>query len=203
VDDLTQVASLGLLKAIDRFDPERGLAFSTFAVPTILGEIKRDFRDRGWMVRVPRPVQELKLRLDTITQTLTGELGRSPTAAELANRARVTVEEVLEALAAATAHYPDSLDCPVSVDGDDAIDFLAAGDDPGFARVEDAAVVEGLLGTLPERDRLVLRLRFEDDLTQAEIGRLLGLSQMHVSRIIRHSITTLQEHSAAPVRQGP
>jgi RNA polymerase sigma-B factor len=198
VDDLTQVASLGLLKAIDRFDPDRGRAFSSFAVPTILGEIKREFRDRGWMVRVPRPVQELKLRLDTITQALTGELGRSPTVAELADRADTTVEEVLEALAAATAHHPDSLDRPLAEDGDDAIDLLAAGDDPGFARVEDAAVVDGLLRALPERDRLILRLRFAEDLTQAEIGRLAGVSQMHVSRIIRDSITALQQHAATP-----
>jgi RNA polymerase sigma-B factor len=200
VDDLTQVASLGLLKAIDRFDPGRGLAFSSFAVPTILGELKRYFRDRGWMVRVPRPVQELKLRLDAVTQTLTGELGRSPTVAELADRAGATVEEVLEALAAATAHHPDSLDRPLTQDGDDALDFHAAAEDPGFARVEAAAVIDELLATLPERDRLVLRLRFHDDLTQADIGRMLDLSQMHVSRIIRQSISALQQHAAAPVR---
>jgi RNA polymerase sigma-B factor len=195
VDDLVQVASLGLLKAIDRFDPDRGLAFSSFAVPTIVGELKRYFRDRGWMVRVPRAVQELKLRLDTMTQALTGELGRSPTPAELAGRSGASVEDVLEALAAATAHHPDSLDRPISEDGGDAVDFLAASEDPGFARVEDAAIVDGLLATLPERDRLILRLRFEEDLTQAEIARMVDISQMHVSRIIRQSIATLQQRA--------
>jgi RNA polymerase sigma-B factor len=193
VDDLTQVASLGLLKAVERFDPGRGLAFSSFAVPTILGELKRDFRDRGWMVRVPRGVQELKLRLDTVAERLTGELGRAPTAAELAQRADASVEEVLEALAAATAHYPDSLDRPLTEEGDDAIGVLTASEDPGFARVEDVAMLDGLLATLPKRDRLVLRLRFQDDLTQVEIGRLLGISQMQVSRIIRQSITALRD----------
>ena len=192
VDDLTQVASLGLLKAIERFDPDRGLAFSSFAVPTILGELKRYFRDRGWMVRVPRAVQELKLRLDTIIQTSTGELGRSPTAAELAERTGASIEEVLEALAAATAHFPDSLDRPMLEDGDDAVTHLAVSEERGYARVEDATVIDALLATLPERDRTILRLRFEDDLTQAEIGRLLDISQMHVSRIIRQSIATLR-----------
>ena len=200
-DDLQQVASLGLLKAIDRFDPERGLAFTSFAVPTILGELKRYFRDHGWTVRVPRDLQELKLRVDTISQTLTGELGRSPTAAELAERANATTEQILEALAAATAHHPDSLDQPLTDDGDDAIDFLAA-DEPGFERVEDAAFVDGLLNTLSDRERVILRLRFEDDLTQAEIGARLGISQMHVSRLIRQAITTLQT-THKPDRRSP
>jgi RNA polymerase sigma-B factor len=191
-DDLDQVAALGLIGAINRFDPSRGLAFSSFAVPTIVGELKRHFRDRGWMVRVPRGVQELSARLETISQALTGELGRSPTATELASRTGASVEEILEALAAATAHHPDSLDRPVTEDGDSALDMLAAGVDPGYARVDDAMVVDELLQALPERDRLVLRLRFQDDLTQSEIGRLLNISQMHISRIIRTSIHALQ-----------
>ena len=190
-DDLQQVASLGLLKAIERFDPERGLAFTSFAFPTILGELKRYFRDHGWTVRVPRGLQELKLRVDTISQAMTGELGRSPTAAELAVRANTTTEQIVEALAATTAHHPDSLDQPLSDDGDDAIDFLAA-KETGFDRVDDVAFVDGLLNTLPERERIVLRLRFENDLTQAEIGDRLGISQMHVSRLIRRAIATLQ-----------
>jgi RNA polymerase sigma-B factor len=190
-DDLQQIASLGLLKAIDRFDPERGSAFTSFAVPTILGELKRYFRDHGWAVRVPRNLQELKVRIDAITQTLTGELGRSPTPAELAERAHTTTEQILEALAVASAHYPDSLDQPLSDDGDDAIDFLAA-NEPGFEHVDDAAFVDGLLDTLSERERIILRLRFEEDLTQAEIGARLGISQMHVSRLIREAITTLR-----------
>ena len=199
-DDLQQVASLGLLKAIDRFDPERGLAFTSFAVPTILGELKRYFRDHGWTVRVPRDLQELKLRVDAISQTLTGELGRSPTPAELAERANATTEQILDALAAATAHHPDSLDQPLSHEGDDAIDFLAARE-PGFERVDDAAFVDGLLNTLSDRERVILRLRFEKDLTQAEIGARLGISQMHVSRLIRQAITTLQTTTAADQRR--
>jgi RNA polymerase sigma-B factor len=190
-DDLQQVAALGLLKAIERFDPERGLAFTSFAFPTILGELKRYFRDHGWAVRVPRDLQELSLRVDTISQTLTSELGRSPTPTELAERANATIEQILEALAATTAHHPDSLDQPINDDGDDAIALLAA-QEPGFDRVEDAAFVDGLLNTLTDRERIILRLRFQNDLTQAEIGDRLGISQMHVSRLIRQAITTLQ-----------
>ena len=171
--------------------PSAALAFTSFAVPTILGELKRYFRDHGWTVRVPRDLQELKLRVDALSQTLTGELGRSPTAAELAERANATTEQILEALAAATAHRPDSLDQPLADDGDDAIDLLAA-TEPGFERVDDAALVDGLLNTLSDRERVILRLRFEEDLTQAEIGARLGISQMHVSRVIRQAIATLQ-----------
>jgi RNA polymerase sigma-B factor len=192
IDDLYQVASFALVKAVDRFDPNRGLAFTSFAVPTILGELKRYFRDHGWAVRVPRDVQELKLRLDRTVEAMTTELGRSPTPAELGERLDVAVEQVIEALGAATAHYPDSLDRPVTEDGEEAINLLVAGNDPGYAQVENAELVDGLLSTLPERERLILKLRFEDELTQAEIGRRLGVSQMHVSRLIRQSIATLQ-----------
>jgi RNA polymerase sigma-B factor len=192
LDDLEQVASLALLKAIDRFDPDRGMEFSTFAYPTILGELKRYFRDLGWTVRVPRELQELTLRVDVLREELTGELGRSPTAAELAKRAGTSAEQVVEAIAAASAHHPDSLDRPLSEDGDLAIDFVAAHDDPGFARAEDTVVVDGLLATLPDREREILVLRFEQDLTQAEIGNRLGLSQMHVSRLIRQSLASLE-----------
>ena len=194
-DDLVQVASFALMKAIDRYDPGRGLAFSTYAVPTILGELKRYFRDHGWTVRVPRELQELTLRVEMQREALTGELGRSPTVAELAERAGTTVEEVLDTISAGSAHHPDSLDRPLSEDGDLAIDTLAAQTDPGFAHAEDAVVVEGLLTALSEREREIIKLRFEQDLTQAEIGQRLGLSQMHVSRLIRQSLTTLQ-HAA-------
>jgi RNA polymerase sigma-B factor len=195
LDDLEQVASLALLKAIDRYDPTRGLEFSTFAYPTILGELKRYFRDLGWTVRVPRQLQELTLRLDALRTTLTGELGRSPTVGELAERAGTTVEQIVEAISARSAHRPDSLDRPLSEDGDLAIDVVAAHDDPGFARAENAVVVDALLATLSDREREVLRLRFDEDLTQGEIGRRLGVSQMHVSRIIRQSIASLQHAS--------
>jgi RNA polymerase sigma-B factor len=193
IDDLEQVASLALLKAIDRYDPSRGLEFSTFAYPTILGELKRYFRDLGWTVRVPRDLQELTLRLDKLREALTGELGRSPTVTELAERADTTLEQVVEALSAGSARHPDSLDRPLSEDGDLAIDVVAPHDDPGFARAENAVVVEGLLATLSEREREILTLRLEHDLTQAEIGKRLGISQMHVSRLIGQSIATLQD----------
>ena len=197
LDDLNQVAAVALLKAIDRFDPDRGLAFSTFAVPTILGELKRYFRDLGWTVRVPRDVQELKLRLDQMTEALTGELGRSPTPAELADRTDASVEQVLEALAARTAHHPDSLDRPMSRGRRRrASTSSARARIRAIDRVEDAAYVDGLLSTLSERERHILRLRFEKELTQAEIGEQLGLSQMHISRLIRQSIATLQRENA-------
>jgi RNA polymerase sigma-B factor len=199
IDDLNQVAAFALVKAIDRFDPARGLAFSSFAVPTIVGELKRYFRDHGWVVRVPRDVQELKLRLDRTVEAMTSELGRSPTPGELSERLGVPTEQVIEALGAATAHYPDSLDRPLTDDGEEAINLLVAGNDPGYADVENAELVSGLLASLPERERLILKLRFEDELTQAEIGRRLDVSQMHVSRLIRQSIATLQRIAADSV----
>src|SRR4051812_8557806 len=192
IDDLEQVASLGLLKAIERFDPGRGLAFSTFAVPTIRGELRRYFRDHGWAVRVPRDVQERKQRLDAMMEGLTAELGRSPTVAELATAAGATSEQVLEALGTVTAHFPDSLDRP-GPEQDDPIELIPGQDDPGYDGAENRAIVDDLLDQLPERERVILRLRFEKELTQAEIGSLLGLSQMQISRLIRRSIATLQE----------
>jgi RNA polymerase sigma-B factor len=192
LDDLEQVASLGLLKALDRFDPSRGIEFSTFAYPTILGEIRRYFRDVSWTVRVPRELQELTLRLDRLRDALSGELGRSPTVAELAAHADSTIEQVTEALSAGSAHHPDSLDRPLTAHGDLTIDIVTGQDDPGLARAEDAAVVEELLARLSGREREILILRFEKDLTQAEIGKRVGISQMQVSRVIRQSIASLQ-----------
>jgi RNA polymerase sigma-B factor len=193
LDDLTQVASLGLLKAIDRFDPERATAFSSFAVPTILGELKRYFRDKGWSVRVPRDLQELAVRLEPTTEALARDLGRTPTTAELAAHLQVSVEQLLEAREAAGAYRAVSLDRPR--DEDEESDGLGAGfgiEDAGFAEAEDAATVAHLMRVLSEREREVLRLRFAEDLTQAEIGARIGVSQMHVSRIIRQAITQLQ-----------
>jgi RNA polymerase sigma-B factor len=192
LDDLNQVAAFALVKAVDRFDPDRGIAFSSFAVPTIVGELKRHFRDHGWVVRVPRDVQELKLKLDRLVEALTVELGRAPTPGELAARTDTSIEQVMEALGAASAHYPDSLDRPVGEDGEDAIGQLLGDEERGYDDVENAELVDGLLATLPEREREILRLRFEEELTQAEIGRRLGVSQMHVSRLIRQSIAQLQ-----------
>jgi RNA polymerase sigma-B factor len=191
-EDLEQVAAFALLKAIDRFDIDRGMAFTSFAVPTIIGELKRYFRDYSWSVHVPRSIKDLKVRLDASTRELSAQLGRSPTPLELANCTGATVEQVMEALAAHTAHRADSLDRPLSEDGDSGIDLLGSEVDPGYAHAENATLVQSLLNTLPERERLILRLRFHEDLTQAEIGERLGISQMHVSRLIRKSITRLQ-----------
>ena len=196
LDDLNQVASLGLLKAIDRFDPERQTAFSSFAVPTILGELKRHFRDKGWSVRVPRDLQELAVRLEPVGDALARELGRAATPAEIAARTGATVEQVLEAREAAGAYRAVSLDRPRD-DEDDSEgvgDFMGI-DDPGFGHAEDAATVERLMTVLTDREREVLRLRFSEDLTQSEIGMRVGVSQMHVSRLIRQAVARLRDEA--------
>jgi RNA polymerase sigma-B factor len=197
LEDLIQVASLGLVKAVDRFDPKRAVAFSSFAVPTILGELKRHFRDKGWSVRVPRDLQELALRLDRVAEELARELGRAPTPAELAARLQVSEEDVLEAREAAHAYRAVSLDRPRTEEDEGAPSVADAmgGEDPGFSRAEDAATVDQLLRVLAPREREVLRLRFVEDLTQQEIGERIGVSQMHVSRLIRQAIARLGEEA--------
>jgi RNA polymerase sigma-B factor len=199
LDDLTQVASLGLLKAIDRFDPERTTAFSSFAVPTILGELKRHFRDKGWSVRVPRDLQELAVKLEPVSEALLRELGRVPTIAEMAQRMGTTTEMVMEAREAASAYRAVSLDRPRDgdEDGADPLGVVVGVEDPGFSVAEDAATVARLMQVLSEREREVLRLRFAEDLTQAEIGDRVGVSQMHVSRIIRQAVARLREAAEA------
>ena len=195
LEDLEQVAALGLLKAIKGFDPDRGSAFASFAVPTIVGELRRHFRDKGWGVRVPRDLQELALRLDRTSEELSRELGRAPTPAEVAERLGVSEEEVLEAREAAHAYRAVSLDRPRTEDdeGGPAVADSMGGEDPGFRRAEDAATVDQLLRVLAPREREVLRLRFVEDLTQQEIGDRIGVSQMHVSRLIRQAIARLGE----------
>jgi RNA polymerase sigma-B factor len=196
LDDLVQVASIGLLKAIDRFEPERNTAFSTYAVPTIVGELQHHLRDRGWWVRVPRDLQELAGRVMRVAEDLTSRLGRAPTAAEIAAECRATTEEVMEARQAAQAQFAVSFDIPADDgEGEYVRDSLGA-EDPGFRRTEAAATVEGLMQVLSERDREVLRLRFEEDLTQSEIGARVGISQMHVSRILRDAIERLRDAAA-------
>jgi RNA polymerase sigma-B factor len=194
LDDLVQVASLGLLKAIDRFDPSRETAFSSFAVPTILGELKRHFRDKGWAVRVPRDLQELAVRVDRVTEELARDLSRAPSVAEIAESIGTTAEQVLEAREASAAYRAVSLDR--SRDDDDEGDGGLADSigrmDPGFDVAEDSATVERLMRVLSEREREVLRLRFVEDLTQSEIGARVGVSQMHVSRLIRQAIAELR-----------
>jgi RNA polymerase sigma-B factor len=195
LDDLVQVASLGLLKAIDRFDPSRETAFSSFAVPTILGELKRHFRDKGWSVRVPRDLQELAVRVDRVTDELGRELGRAPTLAEVAERTGNTPEQVLEAREAAGAYRAVSLDRPRDdeEDGEGGMADAVGAEDPGFGVAEDAATVERLMRVLSAREREVLRLRFAEDLTQSEIGARVGVSQMHVSRLIRQAVAQLRQ----------
>jgi RNA polymerase sigma-B factor len=194
-EDVEQVAALGLLKAIERFDPGRGLAFTSFAVPTILGEVKRYFRDLGWTVRVPRSVQELVPRVERATEALTGTLGRTPTAEEVAQHCEVSVEDVLEARGSASAHRADSLDRPVAEEGEASRGDLMGDVDPGFHQVEQAVDVSRLLATLPEREQRIVRLRFEADLTQREIAEHVGLSQMHVSRLLRDALGLLAERA--------
>jgi RNA polymerase sigma-B factor len=195
LDDLVQVASLGLLKAIDRFDPARETAFSSFAVPTILGELKRHFRDKGWAVRVPRDLQELAVRVDRVGEEIGRQLGRAPTPAEIAESIGASTEQVLEAREAAAAYRAVSLDRPrdEEEEGDGGIADSVGVEDPGFRLAEDAATVERLMRVLSDREREVLRLRFEEDLTQSEIGARVGVSQMHVSRLIRQSVARLRE----------
>jgi RNA polymerase sigma-B factor len=196
LEDLVQVASLGLLKAIDRFDWNREIAFSSYAVPTILGELKRHFRDRTWSVRVPRDLQELALRVDkTVTELSLGR-NRAPTVSEIAVAVDASEEQVLDALEAAGAYRAGSLDAPRSAQsGEEAGDSLGdalGGEEGGFARAEERATLEPLLGLVSPRERMVLALRFGEDLTQAEIGERIGVSQMQVSRLIRSALARLR-----------
>ena len=191
LDDLEQVASIGLLKAIDGFDLERESPFGSYAVPTIVGELRRHFRDRGWTVRVPRDLQELSLKLGKTQDSLTYSLGRQPTTTELADRLDTTVERVLEARELGTAMRPDSLDRPLvpepGAEGEPLVEHLGSVD-PGFDHADDAFTARSLLGRLPDRERRILELRFHEELTQTEIGERLGISQMHVSRLLRRSL---------------
>ncbi len=199
LDDLVQVASLGLVKAVERFEPERGLEFSTFATPTIVGELKRHFRDKGWSVRVPRRVQELHVELNTLIADLTQRLGRSPTIHELACAARTSDEEVLEAIEAAQAYRSTSLDAPVGT-GDDDTRGLAnqlGDEDANLFGAENRLMLEELLVTLPRREQLMLHLRFYEGMTQSQIAERLDISQMHVSRLLTKSLRLLREQAEA------
>jgi RNA polymerase sigma-B factor len=206
LEDLQQVAALGLIKALDRFDPDHGFAFSSFAVPTMEGEIRRYFRDFTWSVRPPRELQERAVRIERVREHLSSELGRSPTARELAARIGCTIEEVIDASEAAQARGSDSLDRPVAADEADggSLGERLGFEDPGFAAAEATVTVDGLLATLSEREALAVRLRFHEDLTQAEIGARIGCSQMQVSRILRAALTQIAGHAAggaAPPRR--
>jgi RNA polymerase sigma-B factor len=200
LDDLLQVASLGLIKAIDRFDPDREIAFSSYAVPTILGEIKRYFRDRTWAVRVPRGLQELSLRVDRAVGELSEELRRQPSVAEIATAVDAAPDDVLEALQAGGAYRAVSFDAPHGGRRADAATIAdSVGiDEQGFDRAEERATLQSLMSTVTPRERDVLRMRFEQDMTQAEIGAVIGVSQMQVSRIIRQAIARLRAAADTP-----
>ncbi|HEY6758247.1 MAG TPA: SigB/SigF/SigG family RNA polymerase sigma factor [Baekduia sp.] len=199
-DDLVQVASVGLLKAIDRYDPANGVAFASYALPTMLGELRRHFRDHGWSVRPPRALLEHALLVERTTDELSRVLGRSPTVAELSAATGLDDEAVLDARQASGAHHASSLATPVGgdygdQDGAELGDLIGA-EDPGYDRVDDRATVDPLMRTLTHRDREVLRLRLEEDLTQSAIGERVGLSQMHVSRILRDVLDQLNRAAA-------
>jgi RNA polymerase sigma-B factor len=194
LDDLVQVASLGLLKAIDRFDPERGFSFSSYAVPTMLGELRRYFRDTGWALHLPRDMQERVLKVNAAVERLSGELGRSPSPQQVADELDLPVEEVLEAVAANAAYDTASLDTPLR-SGDGSRQTIAESfgeQDERFELIEDCASIGPALKTLPERERLILQLRFMEDLTQSEIAQRIGVSQMHVSRLIRQGLERIR-----------
>jgi RNA polymerase sigma-B factor len=200
LDDLVQVASLGLIKAVDRFDPERGVEFSTYATHTIVGELKRHFRDKGWAIRAPRRMQELYLRLGKVVATLGQELGRSPTISELAAEVQVSEEEVLEALEAGQAYRSTSLDAPTGNDEGETLATRLGEEDPSLEDAESRATLSPLLAQLPPRERLILHMRFFEGLTQSEIATRLGISQMHVSRLLARSVAQLRSAAEAPAR---
>jgi len=191
LDDLVQVATIGLVKAVDRFDPDRNVEFSTYATPTIVGELKRHFRDKGWAVRVPRRLQELNLRLGPVISKLSQELQHSPTVAEIAKAAEATEDEVLEALDSAHAYSLISLDAGATDEGLSYHEQI--GDvDEALEALEDRVSVAPLLRQLPPRERQMLHLRFFKGLTQSEIAEELGISQMHVSRLLARTLATLR-----------
>ncbi|MGH2849383.1 MAG: SigB/SigF/SigG family RNA polymerase sigma factor [Solirubrobacteraceae bacterium] len=195
LEDLVQVASLALVKAVDAFDPARGVAFSTFAVPTIVGELKRHMRETAWVVRVPRALQERTLAVERAERSLSARLGTAPTAAELASETGFSTEEVLEALGARVAHDAVSLDAPTGGSDDDAASAIGArlaASDSGLDDAERRVFLSRALRELADRERTILRLRFIDGLTQTEIAERVGLSQMHVSRLLRSTLATLR-----------
>jgi RNA polymerase sigma-B factor len=195
-DDLLQVASVGLLKAIDRFDPHAQALFASYAMPTMLGELRRHFRDHSWAVRPPRTLQEHALVVERTTDALIERLGRAPSISEVGAETGLSDEDVLDAREALAAHAASSLSAPVrrpgAEDGDAQLADLIGDDDPGYARSDDRATIDLLARHLSLREREILHLRLDDDLTQSEIGRRVGLSQMHVSRILRDALDKLR-----------
>jgi RNA polymerase sigma-B factor len=198
-DDLLQVASLGLIKAIDRFEPGRGTKFTSYAAPTILGELKRHFRDKGWSLHVPRDLQERSLAVSHANEVLSKELGRSPKVREVADHLGCSVEKVLEAQEAAASYEAASLDAPAARDDGESASLveLLGSDDGAYELVEDRQAIASTWRALPEVERKVVELRFMHDLTQREIGEQIGYSQMHVSRLLRRALNRLETAALA------
>ena len=196
-DDLLQTATVGLIKAIDRFDPTRGVEFAGFAIPTILGEIRRHFRDRTWSVRVPRRMQELRMAITDAGNQLTQKLGRSPTVADIAAHLDTTEEEVLEGLEGARAYSAASLSTPVTEDGSTSLGDTLGEDDHEMQLAELRIALGPAMATLDERERTILSLRFFGNLTQSEIADKIGVSQMHISRLIARSLAKLRTELTA------
>ena len=199
LDDLLQVACLGLIKAIDRFDPDRGTKFTSYAAPTILGELKRHFRDKGWALHVPRDLQERSLALSRETEALSKQLGRSPSIREVALALGCSVESALEASEAAASYEAASLDAPASREDGEAGTLLDlfGDEDTSYELVESRDAIASTWQALPQLERRVVELRFMHDLTQREIGERIGYSQMHVSRLLRRALSRLEEAAEA------
>jgi RNA polymerase sigma-B factor len=195
LDDLQQVALLGILKAVERFDPERGVSFASFAVPTVLGELRRHFRDKGWMVRLPRRLQELHLNLGDVITELSQRIGRTPTAAELADEIGVTEDDVLEALEARSCYRPASIDA-TEADSTPVSSRLGA-PDRDLVSADDRTTVASLLDRLSPREKRVVYLRYFEDRTQSEIAEEIGVSQMHVSRLLARSLSAMRDDPEA------
>ena len=192
LEDLVQVGALGLIKAVDRFDVDRGVEFSSYAVPTIVGEIRRHFRDKAWAMHVPRRLKELGVRLSRVLDELTVELGRSPTVAELAEAVGAEEEDVIDALDSAHAYSTRSLDAPFEEGGDDSLSEKLGTPEAGYAEVDDGSLVEAGLDALDERERRIVELRFFEEMTQSQIAAEIGISQMHVSRLLRRALGTMR-----------
>lgn len=197
LDDLVQVACLGVLKAVERFDPDRNLEFSTFASATVNGELKRHFRDKTWAIRVPRRAQELHLRLGNAVNECSQRFGRAPSIAEVAAELGVSEDEVLEAMDVARAYRGDSLDRTTDEGAPGAAEARLRVDDPGFELAEHRAVLERALESLPARERRIVELRFFEERTQSEIARVVGISQMHVSRLLTRVLDQMREEISA------
>jgi RNA polymerase sigma-B factor len=202
LEDLVQVARIGLLKTVNRFDVNTGSEFLSFAVPTILGEVRRHFRDHGWSVKVPRRLKDLSSQLTRARAELSQQLGRAPTASEIASHLDLDRQEVVEAIIASSGYSTSSSDAPVAKDGDErrTVSHTFGGADANLDKVLEVETVRPLIAALPQRERTVLKLRFFENMTQTQIAQRLGISQMHVSRLLARALATLRQQVRTPER---